>query len=132
MSVIGLRSLFRTDYTELTRLVSGRQIVRIYVCERLLHFRIGFSVIIDVFYSDAVVARASCSSSKLLPCESAAVRCSAAAASTPSVLPTSRSSNFTLPGDADTNALAVGGGGGRLTALVRRLLSAARIPYKSV
>jgi len=57
MSIIGLRSQFRTDYTELTRLVSGRQIVRIYVCETLLHFRIGFSVIIDVFYSDVRVAR---------------------------------------------------------------------------
>jgi len=43
-------------------LVRERQIVGIYVlyvCGAWLHFRIGFSVIIDVFYSDAMVAQPS-------------------------------------------------------------------------
>ena len=89
---------------ELIRLVCGRQIIGIYisyVCGELIHFRIGFFVIIDMFYSDAVVARV------VRHLTAIVLYCGPlpAATSTPSVLPPSRSSNFTLPGDSDIRML---------------------------
>jgi len=122
------RGLFCTDYTQLVRLVCERQIVGIYVsyvCGALLHFRIGFSVIIDVLYSDAVVARVVHRIAGRLTAIVLYRGPLPAAASTPSVVPTSRSSNFTLPGDSDTNALAAADAERRL----RRQTYCRRTPF---